>query len=306
MKLSKKGKVIIGIAILLIVAGIFVVARVSSINNKVYQPINNEQDEKKVKKKIRQNEPISIAIFGVDANKERESENIGERTDSIMLASINSKKKTTKLVSVPRDMAVHIKGYSNHDKVAHAYAYGGSKTAVDTLKNEFNIPIDGYVTVDMDGFKKTIDALDGVTVKSNGTFKFNKGTFKKGETIHLSGDEALDFVRSRKEKGAGDDEGRQERQRIVIEATGKKLKNHLNVSNFNALMNVAEDNVTTSFNLNDTRKLISDYKDATTHFEKISIDGVNQVENDGIWYFEADDTAKQNIINAYNKNLENE
>ncbi|WP_341715364.1 LCP family protein [Mammaliicoccus sciuri] len=34
-----------------------------------------------------------------------------------------------KLVSVLRDMAVNIPGYSNHDKVAHAYAYGGTKTA---------------------------------------------------------------------------------------------------------------------------------------------------------------------------------
>ncbi|UTI86098.1 hypothetical protein NIT60_06925 [Mammaliicoccus sciuri] len=89
-----------------------------------------------------------------------------------------------------------------------------------------------------------------------------------------------------KKPGAGDDEGRQERQRIVIEATSKKLKNNLNVNNFNELMNVAQDNITTSFNLNDTRKLITDYKSATEHFEKISIDGVNQIENDGIWYFE--------------------
>ena len=42
--------------------------------------------------------------------------------------------------------------------------------------------------------------------------------------MKLNGQEALDFVRSRKEEGAGDDEGRQERQRIVIEATSKSLK----------------------------------------------------------------------------------
>ncbi|WP_239734548.1 LCP family protein [Mammaliicoccus sp. G-M28] len=303
MKLTRRGKITIFIAAIIIIAGIFLITKVVNLNNKVYQPIN-KQDTKNVKEKIKHNKPISIAIFGVDSNKERESENIGERTDSIMLASINPKTKKTQLVSIPRDMAVNIPGYSNHDKIAHAYAYGGSKTAVQTLKKEFNIPIDGYITVDMDGFKKTIDALDGVSVKSNNSFKFNGTTFKAGEKVKLSGDEALDFVRSRKEAGAGDDEGRQERQRIVIEATSKKLKNNLNVNNFNKLMNVAQDNITTSFNLNDTRKLISEYKDATEHFEKISIDGVNQLENDGIWYFEADDVAKQEIIKSYNNKLE--
>ncbi|MCJ0911211.1 LCP family protein [Mammaliicoccus sciuri] len=302
MKLTRKGKVTIIIVAIVLIAGIFVTVKAININNKVYQPIN-KQDTKHVKEKIKNNKPISIAIFGVDSNKERESENIGERTDSIMLASINPKTKTTKLVSVPRDMAVNIPGYSNHDKVAHAYAYGGSKTAVQTLKNEFNIPIDGYITVDMDGFKKTIDALDGVNVKSNKSFTFNGTKFKAGEKVKLNGQEALDFVRSRKEAGAGDDEGRQERQRIVIEATSKKLKNNLNVNNFNELMNVAQDNITTSFNLNDTRKLITDYKSATEHFEKISIDGVNQVESDGIWYFEADKDAKQQIVKSYKNNL---
>ena len=45
----------------------------------------------------------------------------------------------------------------------------------------------------------------------------------KLEKVKLNGQEALDFC-SRKEEGAGDDEGRQERQRIVIEATSKSLK----------------------------------------------------------------------------------
>ncbi|MEX6013646.1 hypothetical protein [Mammaliicoccus sciuri] len=38
-------------------------------------------------------------------------------------------------------------------------------------------------------------------------------------------------------------------------------------------------------------------------FEKISIDGVNQIENDGIWYFEADKDAKQQIVKTYKNNL---
>ncbi|RXY84478.1 LytR family transcriptional regulator, partial [Salmonella sp. 3DZ2-4SM] len=44
-------------------------------------------------------------------------------------------------------------------------------------------------------------------------------------------------------------------------------------------------------------------KSATEDFEKISLDGVNQEESDGIWYFEADKGAKQEIVKSYKNNL---
>ena len=48
-------------------------------------------------------DPFTIALFGVDSNAQRKSENDGERSDTIMLLSINPKKQTTEIVSVPRD-----------------------------------------------------------------------------------------------------------------------------------------------------------------------------------------------------------
>ena len=55
-------------------------------------------------------DPFTIALFGVDSNAQRKSENDGERSDTIMLLSINPKKQTTEIVSVPRDTQAEIVG----------------------------------------------------------------------------------------------------------------------------------------------------------------------------------------------------
>lgn len=120
-------------------------------------------------------DPFTIALFGVDSNAQRKSENDGERSDTIMLLSINPKKQTTEIVSVPRDTQAEIVGKETTEKINHAYAYGGPTMAVKSLEKLMNVPIDHYATVDMDGLHDMIDVLGGVNVTSNDTFT-TKGT----------------------------------------------------------------------------------------------------------------------------------
>ena len=49
----------------------------------------------------------------------------GERSDTIMVLSINPKEKKTELVSIPRDTKAEIAGRGTEEKINHAYAYGG-------------------------------------------------------------------------------------------------------------------------------------------------------------------------------------
>ncbi|SUN43938.1 LCP family protein [Staphylococcus saprophyticus] len=83
-------------------------------------------------------------------------------------------------------MSSEIPGVAGNEKIAHAYAYGGPKTAMNTLRQNLDVPIDAYITVDMDGLKKMIDILDGVTVTSNATFSYNGSSFKEGEKVKLT------------------------------------------------------------------------------------------------------------------------
>ena len=107
--------------------------------------------------------------------------------------------------------------------MAHAYAYGGPKLTMKSLRQNLNAPIDGYMTVDVVGFQQFIDICEGVTVTSNATFNYNGSHLKAGKKVALSSDNALNYVRSRKETGAGGDEGRTARQSQVIEVVAKKL-----------------------------------------------------------------------------------
>lgn len=303
MKLTKKGKILITILILLIILIGFFTYKLIHLNQSIHDSQQTGEESKAAQAKIKSKKPISIAIFGVDSDIERAEENMGQRTDTLLIASINPEKKKTKLISIPRDMSSEIPGVAGNEKIAHAYAYGGPKIAMDTLRQNLSVPIDAYVTLDMDGFEQVIDIFDGVTVTSNATFSYNGSSFEDGKKVDLDGKKALDYVRSRKEEGAGGDEGRAERQRQVIDTLAKSASESSSIFKLNKILKVSENNVTTNLNVGDLKSLYSNYKDATQSMEKMSIDGENLVESDGIWYFEPDETDKINKIAEYKNNL---
>lgn len=303
MKLTRKGKVLIIIlALVLIVLGYFTY-KLIHLNQSIHDPQNTGKESKATQEKIKAKKPISIAIFGVDSDVEREADNMGQRTDTLLIASINPEKKETKLISIPRDMSSDIPGVEGNEKIAHAYAYGGPKVAMDTIRQNLDVPIDSYVTVDMDGFKKMIDIFDGVNVTSNATFNYNGSSFKEGKKENLSGDSALNYVRSRKEEGAGGDEGRTARQRQVIDALAQSARESSSIFKLNKILKVSEKNVKTNLNVADLKSLYSGYKEAVQSMDKMSIDGENLIESDGVWYFEPDQADMTDKVNEYKSNL---
>lgn len=304
MKLSKKGKIVGVLLVIFILIVAFLIFKVVHLNHAIHDSKDHTQSLTNGQKKVANKQPISVAIFGVDSDAKRAKANLGQRTDTILIASINPEKGKTKLISIPRDTRAEISGFDRTEKIAHAYAYGGPKTAIKTIEDNFNIPIDGYVTVDMDGFEKLIDIFGGVDVKSNATFEYNGSQFKQGESMHLNSKKALDYVRSRKEDGAGGDEGRTERQRQVIAALSEKMSETHNLFKLNKILQVSEQNVKTSFDLKSLKTLYSKYKGAGNTIDKLSISGQNLIESDGIWYFIPDVTDKEEKMKVYKHNLQ--
>ncbi|ATH61106.1 LytR family transcriptional regulator [Staphylococcus nepalensis] len=303
MKLTRKGKVLIIILVLVLIVLGYFTYKLIHLNQSIHDPQNTGKESKATQEKIKAKKPISIAIFGVDSDVEREADNMGQRTDTLLIASINPEKKETKLISIPRDMSSDIPGVEGNEKIAHAYAYGGPKVAMDTIRQNLDVPIDSYVTVDMDGFKKMIDIFDGVNVTSNATFNYNGSSFKEGKKENLSGDSALNYVRSRKEEGAGGDEGRTARQRQVIDALAQSARESSSIFKLNKILKVSEKNVKTNLNVADLKSLYSDYKEAVQSMDKMSIDGENLIESDGVWYFEPDQANMTDKVNEYKSNL---
>jgi LCP family protein required for cell wall assembly len=129
----------------------------------------------------------------------------GQRSDTLMVIHVDPEAKTGFLVSFPRDLVVNIPGVGQ-SKINAAFnsdTGGGPQRVVDTLKQNFNIPIHHYVEVDFQSFKGIVDAMGGVPIyidapsrDAKSGFEFIPFNFKPG-CYTLDGSTALNYVRSR-------------------------------------------------------------------------------------------------------------
>lgn len=185
----------------------------------------------------------NIAIFGVDSRDDNLDK--GNRSDCIIVASMNNKTKEVKLISVYRDTYVQIEGHGL-DKITHAYSYGSAPLAIKTLNTNLDLNIKEFVTVNFDSVAEAVDQLGGVTinVESQEELKYlnsyidetAKVTGKSNAKVTSTGRQTLNGVQavaySRIRYTAGGDYKRTERMRTVIEAMANKLKTK-NVSEMN-------------------------------------------------------------------------
>lgn len=179
------------------------------------------------------------------------------RSDSMMIASMNTETKSLKLVSIMRDCYVSIPGYRDN-KLNAAFAFGGGELLCETIEQNFGIKLDGYVRVNFAGFRKLIDSLGGVEIELteaeaqylNTTNYISDKTQRNvvpGKQI-ATGTQALGYCRVRKRaaiNGENDDFGRTYRQRAVLSQVYDKVK-ELNVVDAVSLVNELLPSVTTN------------------------------------------------------------
>ncbi|MFD3221050.1 LCP family protein [Staphylococcus saprophyticus] len=291
----------IGILVLLaLIAVIYLGYKIFSVGGSIHNPLDRDKSSLRDKNvNLDDGDPFTIALFGVDSNAERNANGGGQRSDTIMLLSVNPEKKTTEIVSIPRDTQADIVGKGTTEKINHAYAYGGPDMAVKSLETLLNVPIDHYATIDMDGMQDMIDTVGGITVTSNATFSYDGYQFTEGERSKMDGKEAMAFIRSRKEDGAGGDFGRQERQQLVIQGLANKLTSVSSITHFNSLMNHVEDNVKTDLSVGELNKVRSNYKDANDNVNRHQLEGQGGIQDDGLYYF----VPSENSLNEIETNI---
>ncbi len=177
----------------------------------------------------------NIALFGIDS---RSIDDYGEgnRSDCIIIASINNSTKEVKLLSVYRDTYVQIEGHGL-DKITHAYSYGEAPLAISTLNTNLDLNIKEFVTVNFDAVAEAINALGGVTIDvepeevqyiNSYIGETSKVTGISTTKISGSGRQTLDGIQAvayaRIRYTSGGDYKRTERMRTVVEAMFNKLK----------------------------------------------------------------------------------
>jgi LCP family protein required for cell wall assembly len=199
-------------------------------------------------------------------------------TDTILLASIDPETDHTVLLSIPRDLWVHIPS-NGSQKINAAYAdavdqsdsktqAGQEEDGIAALDKTLQPVLDGvkihyHVLLDFSAFKQMVDALGGVTVNVPETLydptiawenHGNPVIARKGQQT-FDGKTALLYVRSRE---TSSDFARGERQRLVITAIKQKafsagtFTNPLKIS---SLLDSLGQNVFTDFSAGDIKCL---------------------------------------------------
>ena len=238
---KKKALKIIGIVMLVLV--VIILAVLTGAYIFVQQKIGKMQtikiDEEELSISEHVEEKLSgyrnIAIFGVDSRSNNLEK--GNRSDCIIIASLNNKTGEIKLISVYRDTYVKIDGYGL-DKITHAYSYGSAQLALKTLNTNLDLNIKEFVTVNFDAVAEAIDELGGVQINIESKEEMNylnsyleetsRVTGKKANRVTRTGKQTLDGVQavaySRIRYTSGGDYKRTERMRTVITAMLEKLK----------------------------------------------------------------------------------
>jgi len=260
--------------------------------------IQRDQSEQRVKPvSFEQKNPFSILLLGVDGRT-------GEtgRSDTIIVLTVNPNTKTTKMLSIPRDTYTEIIGHNTFDKLNHAYAFGGIQMSMDSVEHLLNVPIDYVAEINMDGFSDMIDAVGGITVKSNRAFEQNGYRFKVG-TNRLDGKAALAFIRNRHDDPEGDF-GRQNRQRQLISGFIKEAVSVDSLFNYKDIFNSLAKNVQTNLTFSEMMKLLQNCKDSISNIDQLRFKkGEGQIIN-GIWYYKMDENELKNISKKLRKHLE--
>lgn len=173
---------------------------------------------------------INILLIGQD----RRPGEGRQRSDAMILCSINTQAKTLTLTSFLRDLYVQIPGYQDN-RLNTPYALGGMPLLVQTLKHNFGVVIDGCVEVDFSQFEKIVDLLGGVDIElsSAEAAHLNSQGFSLGQGMNrLDGKAALAYSRIRY---IGTDFGRTNRQRTVLSALVEQSRN-INLKQMNNLL----------------------------------------------------------------------
>lgn len=209
---------VVGLLIVLVLAAVFVSFLPSHkiVPNRVAEGFKNDR--------------INIVLFGIGGDRHPKHDDLA---DSIMLVSLKPSTKQAAVVSIPRDLWVHINGYGTH-RINYAHQIGdqsgypgqGPGLLCDTISRVFDQPIHAYIRIDFAAFEKIIDNLGGIDVYCQHGFYdylFHRG-FSQGWQ-HLDGKRALAYARYRYVIGSeGDNYARELRQQQILSALRDKLQ----------------------------------------------------------------------------------
>lgn len=263
------------ILLVILVIVLYAVLKTGKVNKISINPENIEVNES-----VKNNETLkgyrNIALFGVDARDK--SLGKGNRSDTIIIASVNLDSGDVKLVSVYRDTYLNL-GNDTYNKCNAAYAKGGPEQAINMLNMNLDLNIEDYITVGFTGLEKTIDELGGVEVNILESEIRHLNNYqismvgKSSDGIHFVADEGKDYIPVTRAglqtlnglqataycrvRQVGDDFMRAERQREVLTAIMEKAK-QASPATLNKILDEVLPYVSTSFDVDEMLQVLGE------------------------------------------------
>lgn len=257
-----------------------------------------DRNETEEEEDINQN----IAIFGVDKD--------GSRTDVIFVVNLNTETDAIKVIAVPRDtkvawtqfqqdkMAELGKGYHEYSKITEMSAYGGLDNlryfTVNTLEDIMGIRIDHYAVINIDAFRKIVDAVGGVEVNVPRRMNYTDNYQDLHIDLYpglqtLDGKQAEGLVRWRhdndyNEQYAEGDVGRIETQQLFLKALAEKVINKSTSTDLLKMVTAVYSDLKTDIKLSEAKdylKYISQFKVDNITFATLPGEAVRQDK----WYY---------------------
>ena len=298
-RLPKGARVVIGILVALLIIVALVVGAFLILNYDGEKKMTNttattdyqETIEYKGHTYVYNENVVTMAFLGVDKRELGKAENhtsTNGMADTDIVVAIDKVSGKTSMIAVPRDTMVDVDVFDkdgNFKKTKEmelciAYAYGdGFGTSCKNVTKSisrilYNVPIDKYFALDLNGIQPINDSIGGVKVQS--LYDLPDYGVKKGDTVHLTGDLTEAYVRTRDMDNLNASLNRTQRQVQYLNAFADKVRGSV-TSDFSVitnLYNTASDYCTTDLTVSNVTYLGSLLlQKGVTDFQSYTLEG---------------------------------
>ena len=252
----------------------------------------------------------NVLLLGCDSY----TKNDYQRTDSMIIVSINAAKGQVKLTSLMRDTWIPVPGSKNHRKLTELCAVGGPELTIRAINESFGMNISDYALISMEGMAEIIDLIGGLDldVTEEERKALNKGLFdlsplsgmepleQSGEGVHLNGNQATAFARIRK---IDSDYVRTERQRTVLLAIADKIKNGASAGTLLTIVTTLMGYVDTNLSLTEIMTIASvgmKLDLSTVEQYRVPVDGTfDSGTFNGVWCIKPNFEKNTNLLHSF-------
>ncbi len=234
-------------------------------------------------------------------------------TDVLCLASYDCAANTVRGVQIPRDTVIkHGDGYLKinayySQKISEGATHQSALSSLsDKIAELVGVEIDGYISITQDGLASLVDFMGGVYVNENDIPREIVDSFEaKDGKVFLDGDDAVAFVRYRKEYTRGDID-RLDAQKVFIKSLLRRIGERRDLF---SILRFASENDGISFQANKGRSfsilLENVFRINDADLQIATLPGEAKKYN-GVWYYLVNREKSIALVSGYFPHLRND